>query len=281
MYSPENSEGQIITLIEGPINNRHKWPVYFRHPSIDKEINDADFLHLLSLAALKAGIAVNSYEKNIIDFLKPRFDFYQNRLQNKYGSEVVQLILEQRLKMILLINSPGGSAFECGHVVRAMGYIQAKGGLADTLVSSKAMSGAADIFSKANNRFVINISELMFHDPYFESKDLDLDSKVKASELNIRSFENIKNLRRFFQLHLEGPKLKAILDKIDEITLDDNWELNFSGEEMATLEIATAFPTIDELANHFSRKTNIILSQLEQKDPRRKFFNKRNKLVKR
>lgn len=119
-------------------------------------------------------------------------------VEARYGREVVDILLEGKLRTSLLINSLGGSGFCMRGYLEIIDFIRARGGEVSAYISEDAASAAANILLEADKRYSLRRSEFLWHygginedlDPVASYDDVAEEVKVGTLREIIEVFRN-------------------------------------------------------------------------------------------
>lgn len=193
-------------------------------------------------------------KRKYYQFLADKFNSCLKNLSEKIPTELLEVIMEGRLKIAFLIDSDGGDMVLCE---RYCDVLKSLGGrsLSQVFITSHASSAAFELMTFAKESFMLNKSYLLWHfsDSCYsrrEDKVKKLKSKKEIPEQVQREIEEMQN---YFSR--SGKFDQKYLDYLMElVTFEGNpqGDLIFCGDQMAELGLAKAYKSIESMQQRFN-----------------------------
>jgi len=102
----------------------------------------------------------------IVDFQKKHYREMKLRAEAEIeglGPEIIRMLLNGRVHLSLLLNSPGGYRHLMWDPISVCSLIIRNGGFADSYVTDKACSAAALFFQRSHRRYALRHSDFLWH----------------------------------------------------------------------------------------------------------------------
>lgn len=267
----EKAETNLITVVEGPIMRAQKFPLMTLDPDT-KELVDLDesMLRLLSTMAM-----VDRFrEKGAPSFIIERFDIpgLVAEAGKVCGKRVVEVILDTKLKVHLLIDSPGGFAIEASEIENLLDYAKKRGSGSIAYVREKAQSAACNILLAADRKYCLRNSNVLWHLPSFDGDlgdGFNDDNTTVANEPAIDDiFDERQDAMRIFRSfssmlrQKSDPRhIKKVNGKLRAANFHEDKRVIFTGSELQELGLIDAvFEQIADLRSKFGEETGIDVS---------------------
>lgn len=164
-------------------------------------------------------------------------DKISQNLRRRYGKEVVDIIMEGRLKMSLLIDTDGGTAMFANHLIGAIQTVLSKRGDVEAYVPRKACSAGSLIFAASQKRYVSPYALFMWH---LGSLSDETDNDYASSDERRICLEmEMEEMDEFFRTTATGSTIMARYKEVKDDTGNPLNEVWFTGEELYEDDIAT------------------------------------------
>ena len=214
---------------EDPIGLEER-EVYFQTDKIEGLLEDTERTLLRLL-----------YGRNNLPFGKHYYNLETRRFKEQFGEEALQIILEGRLKMIMVLDTPGG---RFNQDVGTAKDVIGRGGIVEAFVKKQACSAGALAFEIATHRYALENSEFMWH------------LSTIAHTRGVVS-EQMAEMRKFFKKNVKPELWSQVESKIDEAEQDENNEDNhvdFTAKELYEQGVITElFPDIESISNRLRK----------------------------
>lgn len=219
------------------------------------------------------------------DSTGPRFDKmpYLYPMLHANQMEILDIIYDGRIRIVVLLNSLGGDVGVGKNIIGLFDHVREKGGIVDVYVSSFAASMAAGIFERADNKFALNDSAMMWH-----SARPDLDSPLMPlAEAISGPVDTEERRKKAMEAHRESfsdfVARAVIAEKRDELMaafdrecsdrennpLGETW---LSGGQLSEYGIATrTFDGLGDMERFFLERTRLDPDVLFREDS---YFNR-------
>lgn len=258
MPSPENTnfDAEIVSIIDREIESEPPCLLKGEDPA-------TDFSPLIYL--LSQRYAVDFTRKLCGDdfYLARRFEKHfladRRKLIKKFGNTITDTILEGRLRLHLLLNTPGGRIIFMQKLIHAANQITSREGQIVSWVGNEAASAGAILFERGHLRYGLTDSMLMWH--------LSSLTNEKSSDPTQQMFlddeksEQMNKIREFFRTSARASRLGEIMTKIDLAEQDPSNEDNhivFNGTKLKQAGIMTrTFRTPAAMRTFFREQTGI------------------------
>lgn len=192
-------------------------------------------------------------------FVQPRDS--ENRPGSNYGKEDVEVLVDGKLKMSLLIDTNGGDALMVRNILRIINQVDKKRGRVDVYVPYRAKSAGAYIFSIASNRYVTTEAAFMWHPPY------SFDDNVNPIYLNFATQAQwMRAIHSLFEKQSYPWVLPMMRDRIYTAFADpDNIsnDVRFTAEELNEAGIITEiFPDVTGLQQKYFQGCSFLIEKI-------------------
>ncbi len=189
----------------------------------------------------------------------------------KKQRDILDIILDGRVRVSVLLNSLGGNCRVQDNVIHFFDRIRENGGVIDAYATSFACSAAANIFSRADYKFVLPDSMVMWHAGSVEASPLSWMAR-SLTELNGEKYnpetENtakIQKYKRDFPIFLREsvyPNLRdEVLAAVDNIFQDPEnprGEVWMSGRQLSHYGLATqTLSDLSDMEMFLSKRTGL------------------------
>lgn len=232
------------------------------------------FYYLKALDRLKSFDGIDSLYNSEKDNIEKK----QQILRIKYDQEILDTIAQERLKIHLLIDSPGGNLLELNFLLKILSILRKNQSQVTAFVKN-AHSAAADLFLKTDRRYCYKDASFLWHKAEID-KDAWKSMEPNARKRKIRSknFER-KEQRKWHRtsnkLIYSATKNRADLRaKIKAAEADPNnkrCEVLFSGQELENFGIVQTCDCTRDLIVKFLEETGFI-PEYNLQDPLSCFF---------
>ncbi len=258
-------DGQIISVIDSAMIEGAGEPLvndntYFFDPASGKYATSNYWFRACVLQAIM------NFEQHMFGRIrhpeyKERLGFELEHAHETLQKEFLPIIMEGRLKMSLLIDSPGGDIEMC-YLFQAMVHdVQKRGGHVDAYVDTKAHSAGARLFLQSNRRFAHSGSAMLIHDAYDEITGEDVKDRTYGSRVHtLELLEKACNPRKIWQLRTYD--FERRLENLERIQSGDPYaitgrptDVEFSASELKGFGIARVLPDLDALMQMFFLET--------------------------
>lgn len=169
------------------------------------------------------------------------------------GAEVLEVLLDGRVKVALLIDSDGGDMDVHNRLDRSVAYWRKGGGESQAFVYGHAHSAGFDTLMKADARYVLDKSSLIWH---FSDSDGERRQSIEGlrqmSKIFRRNQQELAELRAFFELSPDFNE-QIWTRMVTEIVALNNpdGDLFFSGKELQQMQLARSFKRLKSLFAKF------------------------------
>ncbi|MEM4272679.1 MAG: hypothetical protein QXH30_03740 [Candidatus Bilamarchaeaceae archaeon] len=286
--APETFDGQVISVIDVPLTEGGSIPLlnrntYFFNPANGSYVpfnywcdavihkaritfeSDWHFRHYgFPINARREGYAwLRRYREEDLLGAKKVSEFHGGILKG-----LVPVLREGRLKVSLLVNSPGGDVGLL-RILEALLYdIQARGGHVDAYVDTKAFSAAARLFLRADRRFAHPGSTMLIHGGYdaasghesefgsYSSFDSTIGLLLDASTPDFSSYDYYGHLWEHIFSKMRENSHPLFSDDV-AASLARPSDVDFSASELRQFGIAEVLPDVDALMAMFFSETGI------------------------
>lgn len=202
----------------------------------------------------------------------------QSQLKKDYDDDTVELILSGRLKMLILLRSPGGRQKYCKYIHGAVDHVKKNGGTIETISSELVGSSAAILATQAepSGRIISDQTCMMFH----KASHAKLRLRLWNTMLNLigRGRNHTREFDEFIAVESRNVPKKyqsTFAEKISHSkdTSRDN-TVAFSSNELIQFGMAREQRSLTNLGHYVEQSTGISVGQKQshQFNPLSRYF---------
>lgn len=241
MNTPEvKYDGQIVNVAKGPIERSEAR--YYHHG-----INEIEPYQLLNRADNLRKRKLMDLEGELAETVFPGLDAKIKALREEHGDEIVDAILEGKLKISFLLNSTNGELYSGDHRKRINTMIKRQGGTVETYLKY-ACGPAAEIFLQGDERIIT--SDAILCASFYVHGDPD--------------FNQERNNDLIWSIVSKTPKeLREELSERIRMALENSKgdrTLVFNSAQMERFGLSTkVVSTLEDLKGEFVKRTGVTL----------------------
>lgn len=204
-----------------------------------------------------------------------KYNNYEKTLKEKHTNEIMEVLMEGRLKIAFLIDSDGGSTELLGLYTDALKALDQRSH-SQAYVTGHASSAALDLTMKSNQALMLDKSHLFWHfsgEP--QTRRESVEKLKKNLEMPRREHGEILELREYFDRskHIDDKYFDYLLEVIQREENPEG-ELIFCGRELAELNLVRSYKDIQSLRRRFNSE---YMARIDE--PIKEFWNISEKII--
>lgn len=270
----------LVYPLNGPVESLQDSPIYVVRPEITEPLKLP--LKLIEQRRFQRMPPGTQLMVPLLDkFFPSHYGRYKSSPKEKERlarqQKILNLLLEIRVDLALLINSNGGDVFDEMVIRELMALVRKSGGRVTSYAFNECQSAAAEIFLDADERYSLKDTRFMIHaastlaDPHDHILQKFFGSLSKIGENAKRSAEEVSDS---LVPRAAAERREELFRCIQDASKKDRRaEVNFSGEQLAESGIIReTYSTVFSLAKKFSSKVGVTLEWESQRTEIDYFF---------
>lgn len=171
------------------------------------------------------------------------------KIEKKYGKSIAEKITENRARILILLDTPGGDTFYGDKVVSATKKIKES----HTFIPREAGSMGSIIFNAGKNRHAVEDSKIWYHMGAYKVPFLPIMVMINRHKLDFHTDFLIQNVSPEYRDMVESRLESARKDRKNHDEL-----ISFTGSEFHQMGISHhSYPTIIEMRDEVQRISGV------------------------
>lgn len=202
---------------------------------------------------------------------------FERTIKQPVDVDTIRSLTGDKIRLSLLLNSPGGVKFVHEYYEKLIDLVRKNGGSVDAYVGHRGFSAAQVLACVADERFCIDMSQMMVHEGTV-TREIKSDDPgfMEKRKHELVEGDYSKNTRALVNL-VEPVKRASVKKKLEVAELDGGNEdraVYIFGRELEELGVASrSFKGSNEMRAHFDERTGQNTDQLPINHPIRLFFD--------
>ena len=171
------------------------------------------------------------------------------KIEKKYGKSIAEKIRENRARILILLDTPGGNALYGNKIVSATNKILES----HTFVPREAGSMGSIIFNSGENRHTVEDAKIWYHMGAYKVPFLPIMVMINRHKIDLHTDFLIQNVSPEYRGMVESRLESARKDRKNHDEL-----ISFTGSELHQIGIShNSYPTIIEMRDEVQRISGI------------------------
>lgn len=254
---PQVYDGNLLIIANRRITDENPFSVYLQ--TRERTLRDLHFFNLIVLRTRNKEIKLSHPEIHAdynLDAWETRETDLYEKLTVKYGKKILEILLHSRLRISLLIDTPGGAGYHARDIRHLATHSHKHGGTVQAWVNKQASSAGAMMFEAADERHALTDSRFLWHN------GSHVDQENTAPGLRDEEVElELDQIRTFFRANANSADLPAIEKSIASAIADPENHRNnieFTGRELHEAGVVHhLYGDSEDMRTAFETSTNL------------------------
>jgi ATP-dependent protease ClpP protease subunit len=161
--APRDFDAQVVMIIDDEIELKEEEPLALVAVKGAAPVKVQGVLNLSQSTRNVQSFKNPDVPKQLISDIRKRFKRVRNNFKKQYGPKITEIILDGKLQMAMLLDTPGGRAMLSDSIREFQQDIRRNGGEIHAFAALRAMSAGAMIFEDATVRHALPTTSFMWH----------------------------------------------------------------------------------------------------------------------